>query len=404
MIKGYRRLKQHLYPQNKLDEKDFTERFDFGYLKKDMANEVTNWRRQDDKGNKKKPYINSILLKNNRILQIVEKDDLEKLEGYEDNWPLLKVRKFVAMVIIYINMIALAIISTKTFDNMSIMVILMNSLVMMTEDPADQNPPEYYAIIDNVFLGLYSIEMALKIVGLGLLFSENAYLKNSWNMLDFVIVLSGYVTLATEAKEQEGGLVEVGAQKSESSVDLAGLRVFRVIRPLKTISSVKGLKVLMTALLSSIPLLKDTIIILLFFFTVYSIAGTQLLAGNLKFRCVSIQEGRIHPDDLICGGFHGCPGGYFCGKTNENPNFGVSNFDNCMYSLLIVFQSVTLEGWSEIQRMMQQAYTVYIFVYFLPLVFIGAFFLLNLTLAVINSSFTEAHNEHQAKEAKEKAK
>lgn len=44
--------------------------------------------------------------------------------------------------------------------------------------------------------------------------------------------------------------------------------------------------------------------------------------------------------------------------------------------------------------MMQQAYTMYIFMYFLPLVFIGAFFLLNLTLAVINSSFTEAHNEH----------
>jgi len=29
-----------------------------------------------------------------------------------------------------------------------------------------------------------------------------------------------------------------------------------------------------------------------------------------------------------------------------------------------------------------------------PLVFIGAFFLLNLTLAVINSKFNEAHKEH----------
>ena len=39
-----------------------------------------------------------------------------------------------------------------------------------------------------------------------------------------------------------------------------------------------------------------------------------------------------------------------------------------------------------------------IFIYFLPLVFIGAFFLLNLTLAVINSKFTEAHHEQQAKD------
>lgn len=45
----------------------------------------------------------------------------------------------------------------------------------------------------------------------------------------------------------------------------------------------------------------------------------------------------MHEDDLICGGAHGCPGGYFCGKTNDNPNFGVSNFDNALYSLLVVF-------------------------------------------------------------------
>jgi len=98
-------------------------------------------------------------------------------------------------------------------------------------------------------------------------------------------------------------------------------------------------------------------------------------------------------DEPLCGGIE-CPGGYFCGRTNSNPNYGVTNFDNVMYSLLCVFQSVTLEGWSDIQKQMQKAYTYYIFLYFLPLVFIGAFFLLNLTLAVINSEFTKAHKEH----------
>ena len=42
--------------------------------------------------------------------------------------------------------------------------------------------------------------------------------------------------------------------------------------------------------------------------------------------------------------------------------------------------------------------------YFLPLVFIGAFFLLNLTLAVINSKFTEAHNEQADMETKKESK
>ena len=95
-------------------------------------------------------------------------------------------------------MVAFKIISTKAFDNISIFVILMNSLVMMTEDPADKDPPEYFAVIDNIFLGLYSVEMVLKILGMGLIFGEHAYLKNSWNILDFVIVISGYITLTTE--------------------------------------------------------------------------------------------------------------------------------------------------------------------------------------------------------------
>ena len=198
MMKKLPRIKEYLYPQTKLNDLDLLRRFDFVEIKKDMANEVTNWRRHDDKGNKKKPYVTSIQLKNNRILVQVDKDNLERCESYDDKWPLLKARKAIWKILIYINLIALKIISTKVFENISIFVILMNSLVMMTEDPADTDPPEYYALIDNIFLGLYSVEMVLKILGLGLIIGENAYLKNSWNMLDFVIVLSGYVTLITE--------------------------------------------------------------------------------------------------------------------------------------------------------------------------------------------------------------
>ena len=84
-----------------------------------------------------------------------------------------------------------------------------------------------------------------------------------------------------------------------------------------------------------------------------------------------------------------CPDGYFCGKMNVNPNYEVTNFDNIFWALLVVFQCITLEGWSDIQKMYQMAYTYYSFFFFVPMVFIGAFFLLNLTLAVINSSFSK---------------
>lgn len=50
---------------------------------------------------------------------------------------------------------------------------------------------------------------------------------------------------------------------------------------------------------------------------------------------------------------------------------------------MLVFFSVTLESWSNVMQYVQASYTMYAFAYMIPLVFIGAFFLLNLTLAVI---------------------
>lgn len=100
------------------------------------------------------------------------------------------------------------------------------------------------------------------------------------------------------------------------------------------------------------PLLGNTIAILVFFFAIYAIAGTNLFSGQLKRRCVNIQGGMIDPsnEEPLCGGSEVCVGGFFCGKTNDNPNHGTTNFDNVMYSLLAVFQTTTLEGWSDIQK------------------------------------------------------
>lgn len=93
----------------------------------------------------------------------------------------------------------------------------------------------------------------------------------------------------------------------------------------------------MGALLSSIPLLVDTLIILFGFFLVFSIAGCQLLKGLLKQRCYSAQTGTLIGDDSFCSVNDDCPGGFFCGKGNNNPNKNTTNFDNVMFSFLAVF-------------------------------------------------------------------
>lgn len=109
----------------------------------------------------------------------------------------------------------------------------------MIEDPTLDEAPPFFAIIDKVFLGLYSVEMAFKITGLGFILAKNSYLRDYWNILDFVIVISGYVTLYLEGQAYgaaTGYKIEVGENMAVGGgTDLTGLRVFRVLRPLKTI-------------------------------------------------------------------------------------------------------------------------------------------------------------------------
>jgi len=133
---------------------------------------------------------------------VAEKNDLEQLEVYTDRFPLLRLRKKVRKLFILINMVAAAVISTKLFENASISVILANSLVMIFDDPTIADPLPAFQVAENIFLALYTVEMVFKIVGMGFLFSENAYLMDSWNILDFVIVLISYFTLFTAAETE----------------------------------------------------------------------------------------------------------------------------------------------------------------------------------------------------------
>lgn len=179
-----------------------------------------------------------------------------------------------------------------------------------------------------------------------------------------------------------------------------------MLRPLRSIQTIKGLKLLVNALLSSLPLLRDTLLVLVFFLLIFAIAGIQLISGNLKKRCIDIVTGRMFEDGsyglsdngVLCGA-HKCPSGpgevYYCGKMNANPDGGVTNYDNIFWAFMNTFQNITLEGWSDTMKYYEMTSGLLIIVFFISSVFIGAFFLLNLTLAVINSSFNRMNSEYQ---------
>lgn len=119
------------------------------------------------------------------------------------------------------------IIKTTHFEYSTIFVIVSNSIVLALEDPSDGAQTGLFKTLDIVFLGLYTLEMLLKILGQGFLFNREAYLKDWWNVLDFVIVISGYFSFS-----------------SQSGLNLQSLRTFRVLRPLRAVQNVEGLRIL----------------------------------------------------------------------------------------------------------------------------------------------------------------
>ncbi len=73
-------------------------------------------------------------------------------------------------------------------------------------------------------MGIFCVEASLKVLAMGFILHEGAYLRNIWNIMDFVVVLSGLITVF--ASGEDGG------------INLKNLRAIRVLRPLKLVSRV----------------------------------------------------------------------------------------------------------------------------------------------------------------------
>lgn len=64
------------------------------------------------------------------------------------------------------------------------------------------------------------------------------------------------------------------------------LRTLRVLRALKTVAIVPGLKTIVDALIQSVVRLRDVSILTAFILSVFALIGSQLYMGILKRKCV----------------------------------------------------------------------------------------------------------------------
>ena len=179
---------------------------------------------------------------------------------------------------------------------------------------------------------------------------------------------------------------------NSSGFSLASLRSLRILRPLRTVSKLKNLKALIITVFNSIPYLVEILVVMVFVFLVFAIAGLQLFRGLLQNRCFEELTGIPHKNDRLCGGKYTCPENFVCGKMGYNPNFEATGFDDIITSIIVVFQIVTLEGWTQVMYFVFSSFTEITFFFFFLIVFLGAFVLIQLTTAVISIKFEESQN------------
>ena len=172
-----------------------------------------------------------------------------------------------------------------------------------------------------IFLIFYSFELVLKLIGLGLISNKDSYFRVSWNIFDFLIVISFLLTTIFEEYNQ---------------VNLNSIRFLRILTPLRSISKVKSLQMILSALISAIPLLKVSIFIMMIFYFAFAVAGLQLFHGLLKMHCFITKFGIISKKpNSFCGNIV-CENGYICGKMMISTNLDITNFDTIFDSYLQV--------------------------------------------------------------------
>ena len=333
--------------------------------------------------------------------KVLRKEEVAR--RYFDYCCCLEERKKINKALVYARYFCRFFVDNWIFDNLSLLIIIINTILILISDPTDPNNIGNRS--DNWFLYFYTIEAILKIISFRFISAEDAYIKDYWNILDFFVVIVGWISFILER-----------AMNGTKISGLAGLRAFRILRPLKTVKRFKGLKKLVTALLASIGHLGETSIVLFFFFIIFAIAGTQMWQGIFYKRCMSVNYGYLVSTqgdtgmctfDSNCEEYNSYGNTFICARGYRNPNYGAVNFDNTLTAFVTVFVMVTLEGWTDLFTYVSKTFKdkiyinpIIIFCYFHVFVFIAAFYLINLFLAVTNSEFE--HIESSRKQLKEK--
>jgi len=219
----------------------------------------------------------------------------------------------------------LLLVDGQLFNNIIIGIIVLNSLVigMQTSEALVASFGPVLDTLDTVFLTIFVVELMMRMISYG-----TGFVRRPWSVFDFVVV---------------GVALTPGAEA------FSVVRALRILRALRLISQVPTMRVVVEALLRSLPGLGSTAILLLLIFYVGGVMTTVLFKASF-------------------------------------PEF----FGDLGASIYSLFQIMTLESWSMgIVRPVMESYP-YAWMFFVPFVIVTSILVLNLVVAIVVDSMQSA--------------
>ncbi|XP_045485298.1 voltage-dependent T-type calcium channel subunit alpha-1G isoform X2 [Pieris rapae] len=337
----------------------------------------------------------------------------------------------------------LKLITNPWFERISMLVIFLNCVTLgmyqpCVDDQCVTNRCKILQVFDDIIFAFFTLELTIKMVAMGV-YGHGTYLADSWNRLDFFIVFAGALEYALNVE----------------NINLSAIRTIRVLRPLRAINRIPSMRILVMLLLDTLPMLGNVLLLCFFVFFIFGIVGVQLWEGILRQRCeLVLPTNVLRPNisfyyefskelDYICttpadSGMHQCGnfppyryGPVVCNETarpfsyntptnnscvnwnqyytnctqrGSNPFQGTISFDNIGLAWVAIFLVISLEGWTDIMYYVQDAHSFWDWIYFVLLIVIGSFFMINLCLVVIATQFSETKKREMERMRVERAR
>ncbi|XP_065366192.1 voltage-dependent T-type calcium channel subunit alpha-1G isoform X2 [Calliphora vicina] len=352
----------------------------------------------------------------------------------------------------------LMLITNPWFERISILVILLNCITLgmyqpCVDDDCVYNRCKILQILDDIIFAFFALEMSIKMVAMGI-YGKNTYLADSWNRLDFFIVCAGLFEYVMHVKNLNLTAIRT-------------IRVLRPLRAINRIPSMRILVMLLLDTLPMLGNVLLLCFFVFFIFGIIGVQLWQgilrqrcvlevppsirvplkelpdVYRVRVRVNSISYYYEFSKEQDYICStpedsGMHMCSdlppyriGPMLCSEeaipnhdnlpTNTscvdwnlyyskckqqglNPFQGTISFDNIGMAWVAIFLVISLEGWTDIMYYVQDAHSFWDWIYFVLLIVIGSFFMINLCLVVIATQFSETKKREMERMRQERAR